>query len=62
LDAVWVEVLQLEAMLEEDPQMNRPTGTEKPRSWKATNETTYLLGRCGTDSSPETFYSTAGVS
>jgi hypothetical protein len=24
--------------------MNRPAGTEKPRSWKATNETTNPLG------------------
>jgi hypothetical protein len=24
--------------------MNRPAGTEKPRSWKATNDTTYPLG------------------
>jgi hypothetical protein len=24
--------------------MNRPTGTEKPRSWKATSDTTYPLG------------------
>jgi hypothetical protein len=24
--------------------MNRPTRTKKPRSWKATNETTYPLG------------------
>jgi hypothetical protein len=26
------------------PRMNRPAGTEKPRSWKATNDTTYPLG------------------
>jgi hypothetical protein len=25
------------------PRMNRPAGTEKPRSWKATNDTTYHL-------------------
>jgi hypothetical protein len=42
--------------------MNRPTGTEKPCSWKATNETTYPLGGRGTDSSPGTFYSTTTVS
>jgi hypothetical protein len=24
--------------------MNRPAGTEKPHSWKATNDTTYPLG------------------
>jgi hypothetical protein len=36
--------------------MNRPAGTEKPRSWKATNDTTYPLGR-GTDSSLGTFHS-----
>jgi hypothetical protein len=26
------------------PRMNRPAGTEKPRSWKATSDTTYHLG------------------
>jgi hypothetical protein len=40
LDGVQVEVLQLEAVLVEDPRMNRPARTEKLRSWKATNETT----------------------
>jgi hypothetical protein len=55
-------VLQLEAILVEDPQMNRPVGTEKPRSWKVTNETTYPLGGHGTDSSPDTFHSTVTVS
>jgi hypothetical protein len=54
LDAVWIEVLQLEPILKE----NRPAGTEKPRSWKATNETTYPAGGRGTDSSPGTFHST----
>jgi hypothetical protein len=62
LDAVRVEVLQLEPVLEKDPRMNRPVGTEKPRSWMATNETTYPLGGRGTDSSPGTFHSTAAVS
>jgi hypothetical protein len=33
LDVVRVEVLQLK------PRMNRLAGTEKPRSWKATNDT-----------------------
>jgi hypothetical protein len=37
-------VLQLEPVLEEDPQMNHPAGTEKPRSWKATNDTTNSFG------------------
>jgi hypothetical protein len=41
--------------------MNRLAGTEKSRSWKATNDTTYPLGR-DTDSSPGTLYSTALVS
>jgi hypothetical protein len=40
LDVVQVEVLQLEAVLVEDPRMNRLAGTEKPCSWKATNKTT----------------------
>jgi hypothetical protein len=62
LDDIRVEVLQLEAVLVEDPWMNRPAGTEKPRSWKATNETAYLLGGRGTDSSLDTFHSTAAVS
>jgi hypothetical protein len=38
LDAIRVEVLQLS---KRTPQTNRPAGTEKPRSWKAMNETTY---------------------
>jgi hypothetical protein len=42
--------------------MNRPAGTEKPRSWKATNEITYPVGGRDTDSSPGTFHSTAAVS
>jgi hypothetical protein len=44
------------------PRTNRLAGKEKPRSWKATNETTYPLGGCGTDSLPGTFHSTAVVS
>jgi hypothetical protein len=42
--------------------MNRPTGTEKPRLWKATNETTYPLGRRDTDPFPGTLHSTTAVS
>jgi hypothetical protein len=41
--------------------MKRPAGTEKPRSWKATNDTTYPMGGCGTDSSTGTIHSTASV-
>jgi hypothetical protein len=41
--------------------MNRPAGMEKPRSWKATNDTMYPLGGRGTDSSAGTIHSTASV-
>jgi hypothetical protein len=41
--------------------MNRPAETEKPRSWKATNDTTYPLG-CDTDLSLATLHSTVVVS
>jgi hypothetical protein len=54
LDVVRVEVLQLEAVLEEVSRMNRPAGTENLRSWKAMNETTNPLVGRGTDSSPGT--------
>jgi hypothetical protein len=62
LDAIRAEVLQLEVVLVENPRMNSPVGMEKPRSWKAMNETTYPLGRRGTESSPGTFHSTTTVS
>jgi hypothetical protein len=42
--------------------MNRPVGMEKPRSWNATNETTYPLGRRGTDSSSGSLHSSTSVS
>jgi hypothetical protein len=42
-------------------RMNRPAGTEKPRSWKATNDTTYPLGGRGTDSLAGTIHSMASV-
>jgi hypothetical protein len=54
LDAVRVEVLELQPVHEQHPRMNRPMGMEKPRSWKTTNDTTYPLGGCGTDSSAST--------
>jgi hypothetical protein len=38
LDVVRVEVLQLK------PRMNRLAGNEKPRSWKATNDTMNPFG------------------
>jgi hypothetical protein len=44
LDVVWVEVLKLQPVLEQHPADEPPAGTEKPRSWKATNNTTYPLG------------------
>jgi hypothetical protein len=44
LDAVRFEVQQLKPVLEGTPQMNRPAGTKKPRSWKAMNDTTNPLG------------------
>jgi hypothetical protein len=43
------------------PRMNWPAGTEKPHSWKATNDTTYPLGGRGTDSSAGTIHSMASV-
>jgi hypothetical protein len=43
------------------PRMNRPAGTEKPRSWKATNHTMYPLGGHGLNSSAGTIHSTASV-
>jgi hypothetical protein len=62
LDVVRVEMMQLKAVLEEDPRMNHLAGTEKPRSWKATNEATYPLGGRDTDSSSGTLHSTTAVS
>jgi hypothetical protein len=59
LDVVRVEVLELQPVANSTPRMNRPTGTEKPRL--ATNDTTYPLGGCGTDSSAGTIHSTALV-
>jgi hypothetical protein len=44
LDVVRVEVLELGPYSNSTPQMNGPAGTEKPRSWKATNDTTNPLG------------------
>jgi hypothetical protein len=50
LDAVRVEVLELRPIHEQHSSDDQPAGTEKPRSWKAMNDTTYPLGGCGTDS------------
>jgi hypothetical protein len=61
LDVVRVEVLQLQPIREQHPQMNRPAETEKPRSWKATNDTTYPLGGRGMDSPVGTIHSMASV-
>jgi hypothetical protein len=47
LDAVRVEALEVQFVLEQLPRINRPAGTEKPRSWKAMNDTTYPLGGHG---------------
>jgi hypothetical protein len=44
LDVVRVEVLELKPYSNSTPRMNRPAGTEKPRSWKAMNDTTNPLG------------------
>jgi hypothetical protein len=61
LDVVRVEMLELQPK-NNTPQMNRPVGTEKPHSWKATNDTTNPLKGRDTDSSPGTFHSMAAVS
>jgi hypothetical protein len=62
LDVVWVEVLQLEAILEEDPPDEPPDGDGEAAFLEGHERDHVPLGRCGTDSSPETFHSTAGVS
>jgi hypothetical protein len=55
-------MLQVEPVLEEDRPDEPPGGDEEAGSWKSTNNTTYPLGGCGTDSSLGTFHSTASVS
>jgi hypothetical protein len=59
LDVVRVEVLEL--YVNNTPRMNQPAGTEKPRSRKATNDTTYPAGGRGMDSSAGTIHSTVSV-
>jgi hypothetical protein len=61
LDVVRVEVLVLQPVREQHPRINQPAGTEKSRSWKATNDITYPEGGRGTDSSAGTIHSTASV-
>jgi hypothetical protein len=61
LDVVQVEVLKLQPVREQHPADKLPAGTEKPRSWKTMNDTTYPLKGRGMDSSAGTIHSTASV-
>jgi hypothetical protein len=61
LDVVRVEVLELQPVHEEHPSDEPAGGTEKLRSWKTTNDTTYPLGGHGTDLSAGTIHSMASV-